>query len=112
MRELQTHDIFAFVRVLNKAGIKEEIKKKVLEIDDVSKVNTESFGYDLIFLMLEKAAEPSVEKEIYSFFSDIFEISVEEVETMDAIEFLEKVGKVASIDRWKSFFLSAAKLMK
>lgn len=112
MRELQTSDIFAFVRLINKAGIKEEIKQKVLEVDDISKVNTESFGYDIILTMLEKASEPKVEKEIYSFFANVFEMSEEEVKTMDAIEFLESVGKIASIDRWKSFFSSVAKLTK
>lgn len=112
MRELQTSDLFAFVRLLNKAGVKEEIKTKVLGVDDLSQLNAESFGYDILFTLLEKASEPKIEKELYSFFADIFGMKEEEVKTMDAIEFLENVGKVASIERWKSFFSSAAKLTK
>lgn len=112
MRELQTTDIFAFVRLINKAGIKDELKKKVLEIDDLSKVNTESLGYDIILTILEKSAEPKVEKELYVFFASIFEMSEEEVKKMEAVEFLENVTKIASIDRWKAFFQSVAKLTK
>lgn len=111
MRELQTSDIFAFVRLVNKAGIKDELKKKMLEIDSKN-INTESFGYDIILLFLEKASEPKTEKEIYSFFAGIFEMSAEEIEKMDAFEFLEKVTKVASLERWKDFFASVARLTK
>ena len=112
MRELQTTDIFAFVRLINKSGIKDELKAKALEIKSIADVNAESLGYDIILMILEKSAEPKTEKEIYSFFAPIFEMSEEEIKKMDAIEFLESVTKIASLERWRDFFLSVAKLTK
>ena len=108
MRDLQTSDIFAFVRLLNKIGIKEDIKSKALQ----QTADIESLGYDIIFMLMEKAAEPSAEKEIYAFFAPIFEISEKEIREMDAIEFLEKITKIASVERWRDFFTSVAKLTK
>lgn len=108
MRDLQTKDIFAFVRVLNKIGVKEELKQKAT----APTADVESVGYDIIFMLLEKAAEPEAEKEIYSFLAPIYEKTVEELKSMDAIEFMESLTKIASIERWQSFFSSAAKLMK
>ncbi len=108
MRELQTSDIFAFVRLINKIGIKDELKEKAI----APNTDIESLGYDLIFMVIEKASDEKAEKEIYSFFAPIFGNTEEELRTMDAIEFLEKVTQVASLERWKSFFTSVAKLMK
>lgn len=112
MRELQTPDIFAFVRLINKSGIKDELKAKALDIKNISDINAESLGFDLISMIIEKASEPKIEKEIYSFFAPIFEMTEEEIKKMDAIEFLESVTKVASLERWKDFFESAVKLTK
>lgn len=112
MRKLQTSDVFALVRLINKAGIKDEIKAKILEIEDMKNADVESFGYDMLDLLIEKAAEPKIETEIYVFFADIFETSEDEIKTMDPIEFFNKVLEVATLDRWLAFFESAAKLMK
>ena len=89
MRELQTSDLFAFVRLIEKSGIKDELKAKALEIKSIADINAESLGYDIILMMLEKAAEPKTEKEVYAFFAPIFEMKEEEIKKMDAIEFLE-----------------------
>ena len=112
MRELQTPDVFALVRIITKAGIKEELKGKILEIDNLKDVNAEAFGYDVLLLMIEKAAEPQIENEIYKFFSEIFEESVEDIKKSDPIDFFEKVMQVATPERWLAFFESAARLMK
>lgn len=112
MRDLQTSDIFAFVRVITKAGLKEELKEKVLKVDNIGEIDSESFGYDLIFTAIEKCSTPDAEKELYTFFGNIFEMKPDEVKKMDAIEFLESVTKIADLERWKNFFSSAAKLMK
>ena len=112
MRELQTPDVFALVRLISKAGIKEDLKSRILEIEDLKSVNTESFGYDVLFLLIEKAAEPQIENEIYKFFADIFEESVEDIKKSDPIDFFEKIMQVATPERWLAFFESAARLMK
>ena len=82
MRELQTSDLFAFVRLIEKSGIKDELKAKALEIKSIADINAESLGYDIILMMLEKAAEPKTEKEVYAFFAPIFEMKEEEIKKM------------------------------
>ena len=110
MRKLETPDLFGFVRLINKLGLKEDIKKMGLKASE--NVNPEEFGADLIFLMLEKSSTEEGEAYIYEFFAPIFEISEEDIKKMDPIEFLDGIMQVAELGRWKSFFKSAAKWMK
>lgn len=112
MRNLQTQDIFAFVRLIDEVGIKDELKKLILSKDSIADITTESFGYDLIFTLIEGASKKKAEEALYEFFSNIIEKSKEELRTMDAVDFIETIIKVADPEKWKSFFSSVAKLMK
>lgn len=110
MRELKTPDLFAFVRLIDKIGLKEEIQKIGLKADP--KADIEKLGADILFMLLEKCTTEAAEQEIYKFFAPIFEVTVEEIKDMNPFEFFEKVKTVASLEKWKSFFSSAAKLTK
>ena len=61
MRGLETHDIFAFVRLLDQVGIKDEIKKLILSKDKLEDITAESFGYDIIFTLIDGAARKDAE---------------------------------------------------
>ena len=80
MRKLETPDLFGFVRLINKLGLKEDIKKMGLKASE--NVNPEEFGADLIFLMLEKSSTEEGEAYIYEFFAPIFEISEEDISSL------------------------------
>ena len=112
MREIETQDVFAFVRMTKKAGITAEIKKLVLSKDSIQDLTAESFGYDLIFTIFESASEPEAEKEVYNFLAGPLELSPEEIKKMNPIKLVEMIKGMASSEEWQAFFTSAAKLMK
>lgn len=112
MRKLETGDVFAFVRMTKKIGITEELKEMILSKDSIQELTAESFGYDLIFLLFDKAAEENSENELYKFLSGPMEMQPEEVKKTDPVELMEMLKELAEPEKWKSFFTQASKLMK
>ena len=102
MRNLQTRDFFKAARLIKNLKIKDKIKNFTLEVGTDSK--PEEVGFDFLFMILGECSDTNAEKEIYSFLAGPLEIDPEEVEKMDFLELIEKVMKVADIERWKSFF--------
>jgi hypothetical protein len=112
MRSLQTQDVFAFVRLIDEVGIKDELKELILSKDSIKDLTQESFGYDLIFTLVSGASKKKAEEMLYEFFANILETDKETIRTMDPTEFLEQAIKAADPEKWKNFFSSVAKLMK
>lgn len=112
MRSLQTQDVFAFVRLIDEVGIKDELKELILSKDSIKDLTQESFGYDLIFTLVSGASKKKAEEMLYEFFANILETDKETIRTMDPTEFLEQAIKAADPEKWKNFFGSVAKLMK
>lgn len=112
MRNLQTQDVFAFVRLIDEVGIKDELKTLIMSKDKMTDLTQESFGYDLIFTMISGASKKKAEEALYEFFANILECDKENVRTMEPTEFIEKAIQVADVEKWKRFFESVAKLMK
>lgn len=112
MRNLQTQDVFAFVRLIDEVGIKDELKTLIMSKDKMTDLTQESFGYDLIFTMISGASKKKAEEALYEFFANILECDKEDVRTMEPTEFIEKAIQIADVEKWKRFFESVAKLMK
>lgn len=112
MRNLQTQDVFAFVRLIDEVGIKDDLKKLILSKDSIKELTQESFGYDLIFTLISGASKKKAEQALYEFFAPLMEKTPDEVRIMEPTDFIESVIKVADVEKWKSFFTSVAKLMK
>lgn len=113
MRNLQTCDLFSMVRLLTKIGIREEIKDVVKRAEDSKTKNVKmDMGFDLLFGVLEKAAQENAENEIYKFIADLFGCEPEEVRTMKPIDLFKKLEDVANLEEWKDFFKHVAALMK
>jgi len=112
MRAFNNSDLFAFVRLVKKAKITDKIKELTLSIDNVNEINTESLGYDVMFTIIEAAAENENEQAVYEFLSGPLEMTTEELAQADLVETIEKVMQVADVEKWKAFFTSAANLMK
>lgn len=108
MRKIQTQDIFPMLRIINAADLKEDFKK--IASTATGKIDTEAIGYDLIFKVLEKAANTKTEKAIYEFLSGIFECSTQEVKEMDLIKLVSGLKECADIESWKVFFRSVSAL--
>lgn len=113
MRNLRTTDIFAACRLLSAIGVREEIREVALRAEE-SKGKKIKFdmGFDLLFGIIEKATTQNGEEEIYKFIANIFECDWESVRDMDPFELMDKLEKVASIEKWKNFFKRVADLMK
>lgn len=112
MRSLETHDVFAFVRMIDEVGIKDQLKELVMSKDNIADITAESFGYDLIFALIEGASKKNAEESIYEFFAGIMEIDKEEIRHMEPTQFIESVIKIADVEKWKNFFTYVAKQMK
>ena len=112
MRNLETHDVFAFIRLIDEVGIKDELKTLILSKDKITDLTQESFGYDLMFTMISGASKKNAEEALYEFFAGIMEVDKDTIRHMEPTEFIEAVIKVADLEKWKNFFASVAKLMK
>lgn len=112
MRSLQTGDVFAFVRLIDEVGIKDQLKKLILSKDNIAEITDESFGYDLIFTLIEGASQKKAEEAIYEFFAPIMEKEKDEIRQMDPVDFLNGIFEIADVEKWKDFFTSAANVMK
>ena len=71
MRGLETQDVFAFVRMIDEVGIKDQLKTMIMSKDSIQDLTAESFGYDLIFALMEGASKKKAEESIYEFFANI-----------------------------------------
>lgn len=101
MRNLQTGDLFELVRLINKIGIKEELKEVAMKIDENS--SQKQAGFEIIFSLIEKCAEKNSERAFYELLSKPFECSIEEVEKIDPLDLVENILAIASVEKWKSF---------
>lgn len=111
MRKLETRDIFAGARIVAAVGVKEELKKMALSQKEKGK-KAEDVGFDLIYTIFEKAAQVGVEYKIYEFLGNLFEVTPEEVASLDPCDCLDKIEEVATMKQWKDFFSRAVSLMQ
>lgn len=111
MRYLDTTDVFAAVRLLNKIGVREEINEVARNAEEKKKTRLD-MGFDLMFGILEKATQENAEKEIYKFLANIFECEPEEVGKMKPVALMKKLEEAASFEEWKDFFDYVKRLMK
>lgn len=106
MRSLQTKDLFNAARLLTKIGVRDEIREVAAQAEaSKGKKIKVDFGIDLMFGILEKAAQQNAEKEIYIFIADLLEKQPEEVEKMNPVKLIKDLLNVANIEEWKDFFV-------
>ena len=108
MRKLQTTDVFAAARLMQKIGIGEEMKKISAAVE--GKTETE-LGIETVFAILEKAIEKKSEHLIYEFVGSIAEITAKEVAEMDPFDLVEQLMSCTEPERWKTFFMCVQKLI-
>lgn len=107
MRTLRADDIFPFIRMISKLGIRDEL----VYISD-NQDNENVTDIDVLMVILNKAAETNTEDEIYKFLARLFECKVDELKQKDMFEFLNETLEAISIDKWKSFFQSVVAILK
>lgn len=116
MRRLKTTDVFAAMRVIKAAGIKDEVKRIALEASESKKdINVREVGAELILSIFEGLAEKKAEQMAYEFLAGPLEMSpntIGELSIADLIEKIKALGKLEDAEGWKNFFASLGDLIK
>lgn len=120
MRKLRTTDVFAGMRLVKKAGLKETVQRiaalaKERKKEESEGVNIEELGIDMVLEIIENLAEVGAEQKVYEFLAGPLEKTVEELKNMEVLELIEMMKsykEVENVDGWKAFFQSLLRLMK
>lgn len=128
VRKLNTADLFEFMRMVKRTGVKDELKKvaknmpkkekqpKMALVENVAaekpevvpeKPSQAEVGIDLAFSVMEIFSNQNAEDEIYKFIARPFQCTPEEVAENDLMDTIEKLKDVADAQKWASFFKSA-----
>lgn len=128
VRKLNTADLFEFMRMVKRTGIKDELKKvaknmpkkekqpKLALVENEEAEKTEivnekpsqaEVGIELAFSVMEIFSNQNAEDEIYKFIARPFQCTPEEVAENDLMDTIEKLKDVADAQKWASFFKSA-----
>lgn len=114
MRQLRSTDVFAALNVIRTIGAEEAVTALGNLIDKKNGLTQEEVGVRVI-LYVANLGNQKATAALYTFLSGPLEKSIQELEEMDAIDFLEQIKEfVASIDveRWKSFFTSLGGVLR
>jgi len=128
VRKLNTADLFEFMRMVKRTGVKDELKKvaknmpkkekqpKLALVENEETENPEivqekpsqaEIGIDLAFSVMEIFSDKKAEDEIYKFIARPFQCEPKEVAENDLMDTIEKLKDVADAKKWASFFKSA-----
>lgn len=115
MRLLKAKDLFPALRVVNKAGIRDEIVRMADKVKDGKvKLETREIGIEVIFNILGQAGEPAAEEAIYEFLSGPMEMTPAEIKDLDLADLVEKIKEAVELNKdvLKPFFASLAGLIR
>lgn len=122
MRNLNGHDVFMALKVLQKIGVKDELVALATYINEQyngtgqqTTKNAQEIGARLIFGVLANCGDEAAEKAFFSFLAGPLETTPEELEERDALGTCEEVARyIETIDRerWRAFFISLSAAIK
>lgn len=122
MRKINTADTFAAMRVIKAAGVKDEIKKIALEIEDKRKkkikITSEmqkQMGAELFFSIIDGLAEKKAELLMYDLLAGPLEMDpkdISELSIQDLFEKIAELSKMMAPEGWANFFKSLVALIK
>ena len=103
MRKLQTSDLFSALRLIKKAGLKEEIKP-LLKMAADGGFSVEDVGIEGILCLIEAITDRKSEIAIYEVLSGPFEVDAKQVEQMDLCTLADNLQALAKENDLKRFF--------
>lgn len=106
MRKLNTSDLFCAMRVIKKAGLREELKPLLLRIEQ-EQVDVTDVGLDTVLTMMEAFAEADAEKEIYKLLAGPLELAPEEVARLSLDELADSINTLRRENDLTNFFAKA-----
>lgn len=111
MRKLSTSDIFAALRIVKNAELREELKPFMLAASK-GEVNVEDLGLDVILTVMEAVSGTKAEHAFYQFLAGPFEMSAEDVAALPLDDLAENLSKLAEENDLHGFFVSVSGLMR
>lgn len=122
MRKINTADTFAAMRVIKAAGVKDEIKKIALDIEDKRKKKIKftsemqkQMGAELFFSIIDGLAEKKAELLMYDLLAGPLEMDpkdIAELPIQDLFEKIAELSKMMAPEGWANFFKSLVALIK
>ena len=116
MRNLNGHDVFMALRLLQKIGVKDELIELANYINNVANgkaavttKNQQEIGARLVFGLLANCGDESAERAFFAFLSGPLEVDADDLAQKDVLELCESVAEyIGTIDkdRWRGFFHS------
>ena len=110
MRKLKTSDIPALCRTLKHLGVKEKVRDIAQETSNVK--DAWEKGFDLVWNIFDLATEVSGEKHLYEFLAGPFEMTPDEVESLELDVLFANLQQLAAENNLATFFKFVAKSMK
>lgn len=110
MRKLQTQDVFAAMRAISKANLKEEIKP-LLKKASAGEVNVEDVGIEGILNLIEIFSKHNSEQAIYEVLAGPFEVTQEDVKQMDILVLADNLETLGRENDLRRFFTLLAGLI-
>ena len=119
MRKLALKDAFALARIIQAAGIRQEI---IVFANDISNEQKEAeqesglsfvekVGFDFFLLLMEACCEERIEKKIYSLYADIKGVTPEDISVLSFAEIKNDIRELVETNDLQSFFSSLSALM-
>jgi len=110
MTKMITADLFAALRFIRAAKLKEEIKPVLSKIQS-GKMSVSDIGIETILTALEAVSGEQAEEAFYAFLARPFEMSIEEVKNLTPQELIGHLTEMARINDLKSFFAQLSGLI-
>lgn len=108
MRKIATKDVFAAMRIIKKSGMKQEL---IPLIGKTAEVGLENVGIEGILTVIEVLSENNSEKAFYEVIAGPFEMSAEEVESMELGQLTAMLQKLGEENDLRNFFKALAGLI-
>lgn len=110
MKKLQTRDIFAALRIVKAAEMREALKP-VLQKVSAGKDSAEDIGIEAILTVLESVSGTKAENAFYAFLASPLEMSADEVATLPLNDFMACLKELAKENDLAGFFGQLSNLM-
>lgn len=113
MRKLNTDDLWAFMRIVSEAGIREEIRKIAYEVQDNKLLEARDVGFDMILGIIERCSAAGIQKKVYEFLSGPLETDADTIGTMGLDELAATLQEFVSMNEngLQAFFSALSALL-
>jgi len=108
MRKIMTKDIFMAMRVIKKSGMKQEL---IPLVQKAAEAGIEQIGIEGILTVIEVLSENNSEKALYEVLAGPFEMSVEEVESLELDVFTGMLCELGEQNNLQNFFKALSGLI-